>query len=29
MKNEIFYDIIDSEIDKLSVPFKSNKYLKI
>ena len=28
MKNEIFYDIIDSEIDKLSVPFKSNEHLK-
>nr|WP_298660067.1 AIPR family protein [uncultured Flavobacterium sp.] len=28
MKNEIFYDIIDSEIDKLSVPFKSNDHLK-
>jgi hypothetical protein len=28
MKNELFYDIIDSEINKLSVPFKNNPHLK-
>lgn len=28
MRNETFYDIIDTEINKLSVPFKSNPHLK-
>jgi len=28
MRNEIFYDIIDTEINKLSVPFKNNPHLK-
>lgn len=28
MRNEQFYDIIDNEIDKLSVPFKNNPHLK-